>query len=133
MRDSKFHLNNFYFEKELNHFFNFLLPRLEWKKKKRISVHKTQIDRVKAFIPALFKIIWWHFHRRNMLISKIPKFSTPLPFIVKEIFQIYNHAKREKTFSSSKSTDSFTYTFVHFTEEDVFLHKWWAHVTLFIQ
>ena len=72
---------------------------------------KTQIDQVKTFIPPLFKIIWQHFHKRNMFISKIPKFSTPLPFIVKEIFQIKNHAKRIASLTLSRRIASLTLSF----------------------
>ena len=46
-----------------------------------------------------------------MFISKIPKFSTPLPFIVKEIFQIKNHAKRIASLTLSRRIASLTLSF----------------------
>ena len=47
MRDSKFHLNGLYFEKEL---IDFELFSFEIKKNAALKFIKTQIDRVKTFI-----------------------------------------------------------------------------------
>ena len=47
MRDSKFHLNGLYFEKDLIHFELF---SFEIKKNAAFRFIKTQIDRVKTFI-----------------------------------------------------------------------------------